>query len=235
MKVERPIQTGKKRVITLACKCVLENREKEEQEARKQDMIRTLHRRGFESGKYADMTLSRWRKRNNGDNIFEMAVNYINSVDCNGRNWVYLHGDCGLGKTHIAVASTRRIALDRYWGPAFFRWTQYCRQIQQSWQDKSVKIDWSLIRGARILVLDDIDKKPATQWSLGELYDILDDRDINRLPTIITANRSIQALSTFWSKTEETGSLSKAIISRIVGQLAKVIHLMGKDYRFERD
>ncbi|MCP4626599.1 MAG: hypothetical protein GY850_24305, partial [bacterium] len=106
---------------------------------------------------------------------------------------------------------------------------------QQSWRDENIKLDWNLARAARILVLDDIDKKIATQWTLSKLYDVIDSRCVHNLPTIITANRGVGELSRFWSVEKKNEDLSRAIISRIMGQLVKVIQFEGEDYRLCRD
>jgi DNA replication protein DnaC len=231
-KYKTPFRVRKELVITLNCECEIERQKLSELSNRKQEIMHMLHNRGFQDGKYAHMTFNTWQRLNIG--VIKMAADYIDSVNLDGRNWLYLHGDCGLGKTHIAVASVRRITLTRQWQPALFRWTDYCGQIQQSWRDTSIKVNWNLIRNAGVLVLDDIDKKTATQWALEQLFDVIDYRDINNLPTIITANRNILELSAFWSKTRETEGLSRAIISRIVGQLYKIIFFEGKDYRLKK-
>ncbi len=232
-KFKTPFRARKEMDITLRCVCVIERQKQSALKNQKQKMMHVLHRRGFQHGKYVDMTFKTWQSLNIG--VIKMAVDYIDSVNLEGRNWLYLHGDCGLGKTHIAVATGRRITLTHKWEPALFRWTEYCGRIQQSWRDTSIRVDWNLIRNSGILVLDDIDKKIATQWALEQLFDVIDYRDTNNLPTIITANRSIIELSTFWSKTKETEKLSRAIISRFVGQLYKVFYFKGKDYRLEKN
>jgi len=194
-------------------------------------MLSLLQRRGFQSGKYARMTFGSWRDH---PIILETVEAYMESLELKDRNWLYLYGKNGLGKTHIAIATARHKAIECQWDPAIIRWAEYCSLIQHSWHDTSVKVDWNMIRRAVVLVLDDIDKKAATEWALGKLYEVIDYRYINELPTIITANRSILELSTLWNKTKEIENLSHAIISRIIGQLAKVLHFKGQDYRFTK-
>ncbi|ETR68194.1 MAG: primosomal protein DnaI [Candidatus Magnetoglobus multicellularis str. Araruama] len=194
-----------------------------------------LHKRGFQTGKYRLMTFDRWdTNREDGMQVIKKAYDYINNTinGASNRNWLYMHGENGLGKTHMAIASARQIAINNLWEPCVVRWSEYCTLIQQSWHDRSLKPDWNFTRESRILVLDDIDKKPSTQWALGQLYEILDIRDINNLPTIITTNRSIGELSEFWSNNIDTKGLSRSIISRIMGQIFKVIYFKGEDYRF---
>ena len=220
---------GKQKSIAVACECVRDKHKRQERKRQDKKMMQMLFDQGFQSGKYAVMTLANWQQKGIGTDIIEAATDYIRSVGLNQANWLYLYGDYGVGKTHIAVALARQIAVDRRWQPALFRWGEYCSLIQQSWHDKRIHIDWQLSRYARILVLDDIDKKTATRWALSQLYDIIDYRYIHNLPTVMTANRSIIELSKFWNKDSE--DLGRAIISRVVGQLVKVIHFEGEDYR----
>lgn len=63
--------------------------------------------------------------------------------------------------------------------------------------------------------------------ALGKLYELVDQRYLHCLPTILTANRNLEALSTYWGKTEPMQGLARAIVSRIVGQLAAVIQILG--------
>lgn len=222
---------GSDRQITLPCECVIKQRQRQERQTQRQQMLELLQRRGFQSGKYARMTFASWCDH---PIILKTAEAYMDSLELKNRNWLYLYGENGLGKTHIAIATARHIAIQCQWDPAIFQWAEYCSLIQHSWHDTSIKVDWNMIRRAVVLVLDDIDKKTATEWALGKLYEVIDYRYINELPTIITANRSILELSTLWNKTKETENLSHAIISRIIGQLAKVLHFKGQDYRFTK-
>ncbi len=216
----------------LRCECVIERQKVQEKENQVRKMMQMLHDREFESGKYAQMTLSSWQNDNLVRvNIMKLVVNYINTVNFNNRNWLYLYGDYGLGKTHIGVALTRQITLDRQWEPALFRWSEHCSLLQQSWDDANSKVNWNFTREARILFLDDIDKTVGTPWTLKKLFDAIDYRCTFNLPTIIAANHSIPELMNFWSKSREAEKLSRAIISRIMGQVIKVVHFEGQDYR----
>ena len=228
MKFKLPWKTM---TIVPACECVFEMRKQQKQAEKKWEMMEILKRRGFQSGKYARMTFDNFDNDKLFTDVIASVSDYMNSVNFAKRNWLYLYGEWGLGKTHIGIAATRQLALARLWQPAFLRWTEYCSLIQQSWHDKGVKVEWHLGREAQILLLDDIDKKSATPWALGELYEVLNFRDVSELPTIITANRNILELANFWNKNKETEELGKTIISRILGQVSKIIQFQGADYR----
>ena len=219
------------RIVRLTCPCVIEKQKQDEQKTKHQEMIQILRQRGFESGRYAGMTLGTVSWSHMGSDVIEAVKGYMGSINLDQRNWLYLYGDCGGGKTHMAVALARKIALDRHWKPALFSWSHYVNQVQQSWHDARVKVDGRLIRDSRVLVLDDMDKKAGARWMLSHLYDVIDYRYIRQLPTIMTANRSMADLCRFWNENQGGSDLSRAIISRIMGQLAKIVHLRAEDFR----
>lgn len=221
----------KERIVRLTCPCVIEKQKRDEKKRKQQEMIQILRQRGFESGRYAKMTFNNVSRSHMGSDVIEAVKGYMGSIELDQRNWLYLYGDCGVGKTHLSVALARQIALDRQWKPALICWTHYLSRVQQSWHDGRVKVDGRLIRDSRLLVLDDIDKKAGARWMLSYLYDIIDYRYIRQLPTIITANKAIGALCRFWDENQGDSDLSKAIISRIMGQLAKIVHIRAQDFR----
>ncbi len=115
------------------------------------------------------------------------------------------------------------------------RWSEYCSRIQQSWQGSSVDSEFELWRAATnvtLLVLDDIDKRASSEWALGKLYELIDQRYVLHLPTVLTANRNLEKLAAFWSRNEQMKDLAGAIVSRIIGQMSAVIEFSGRDYRF---
>ena len=219
----------KERIVRLTCPCVIEKRKQNDQKRKRHEMLQILQELGFESGRFAEMTFDNFCHM--GSDAIEAVTSYMRSMELNQRNWLYLYGDCGVGKTHMAVALAREIALDRQWKPTLISWAHYLSQVQQSWHDARVKVDGRLIRDSRVLVLDDMDKKAGARWMLSQLYDIIDYRYIRQLPTIMTANRSMADLYRFWNENQGDSDLSKAIISRIMGQLAKIVHMRAKDFR----
>ncbi len=230
-KIKLPFGRKRELSVILPCECQMKREARLRREERVQKMTRILMNRGFQSGKYARMTLRGWQNRPVGVNVVKKALDYIETTTFTGRNWLYLHGGVGVGKTHIAIAIARKMAIKNQWPPAIFQWTDYCERIRQSFRDKSIRVDSDIIRRAPVLVLDDIDNTAPSSWTLSQLCGVIAARDTHDLPTILTASRSIVELSKFWDKEVGAEALSKAIISRVLGQLVKVIHLNGEDYR----
>jgi len=118
--------------------------------------------------------------------------------------------------------------------------------VQQKYFDK--------IKSRQVVVIDDLDKE-ASAWSLKLLYDLLDSRQRQCLPTIFTANRGLtdvngeSPIKTFWRETKIKADKSKfeaeaerdviidrseAIHSRVMGRIWAEVVLVGEDYRVQK-
>jgi DNA replication protein DnaC len=226
---------GEEIVLRPACECRLRELEEREKRARVEELRLSIRRQGLEEGLYARMSLKEWECRDlSCEEAAKKLEVYLNRVRHGERNWLYLFGAHGLGKTHIAVAALKYLCLERQWEPLLVRWSEYCSRIQQSWHSQEAESEYQLLRKASnltLLVLDDIDKRASSEWALGKLFELIDHRYLRQLPTILTANRSLEALLTYWERNEQTQDLARAIISRIMGQLLGVIEFSGQDYR----
>lgn len=199
-----------------------------------------LMQAGLSLGRYEKFRLNNWdSERQNGDalRVFDAVQSYIAAVAERSRNWLYLHGDYGLGKTHLAVATIRKIAADRLWRPHVIVWPELCGLTQESWGSRSGAEGamWGQARAAKILLIDDLDKTITKQWAIGKLYSLINSRCDRRQPTIITANRSIPQLRKVWNAKEQEQHVRDtggAVLSRIGGQLVKAVEFKGEDQRF---
>jgi len=148
------------------------------------------------------------------------AVEQANTLQL-GQN-LFLHGSAGNGKTHLAVATARRLAeaghRARFWGVV-----DLFNQIRNSFNGGAERPD--LLQPA-VLVLDDLGKIKPTEFVFQELYGALEARWAHELTTICTANHGPEgAAKSLGADAEGTG----AILSRLAsGRVAKIT---GKDLR----
>jgi len=192
-------------------------------------------------GQYRFTTWDAVRQGQNAEEVYRAVSGYVQHVIARRtRRWLYLHGLYGLGKTHLAVAAVRQIAAEMLLEPMVAVWPQHCSAVQQSWdrqQQEAAPTErklWGMMRRAGVLLLDDIDKQRSSPWALQKLYEVVDYRMINDKLTIITANHAIKDLRSTWEsdRDQHIRDTSKAVLSRISGQLYSSVEFAGQDQRW---
>lgn len=188
-------------------------------------------------GDYVNFTFTAWRPDNgNARRVFDHVNEYVNQVEDKGDNWLYLYGEYGLGKTHLAIAALRKVAAIRLWQPHVIVWPELCQATQESWGSSHGPTEaalWGRARSAKILLIDDLDKTSTGEWAMSKLYGLINHRLHYEKPTIITANRSIQELQAEWKESpkDHVRDTGMAILSRIRGPLWANVEFKGQDQR----
>ena len=142
------------------------------------------------------------------------------------RRGIYIHGEVGCGKTHVAYA------IKKHWDslvskPAIFWNTpELIREIKLDFDRQPIdktRVEESLIGQEKqpLLFLDDIGAEKMTDFVAETFYLIVNDRYVHVRPVIYTSNLSIEELA------ERTGD---RIASRIA-ESCDIIKLKGGDRR----
>jgi DNA replication protein DnaC len=125
---------------------------------------------------------------------------------------VYIWGPVGTGKTTMCARAIRHY-LD-HWilgrgrtntTARFVNIKDAIRQEKESFSDDAKKVDWDAIRHADLLVLDDLGRERATNFSAEIVDDIIEQRYRNKWPTIFVSNRELGKLSPSPEADEDTG------------------------------
>lgn len=203
------------------------------------DRCRSLTMAGL-SGILESYTFDRYIRRVDwpeSDRIKVQVQAYANAVlsaSLNGKPWLILHGEYGTGKSHLSAAVVRAL-LDANWRGCYFRvWPRYINRLHAT-MDKSRDVDddfgretqadilAELTRGA-LVVIDDIDKQPATDWTRAKMFDVLNTRYNALAPTILTFNTHIfdPAIENF---------IGRAVLDRLMQHAYNIIEFAGPSYR----
>lgn len=207
--------------------CERKNERREWELARREARIRSLLRRSGLSERLKRCTLSNFNRFSNtaATRAFEKVTAYIDGWEENreaGRG-LYLCGDVGTGKTHLAVAVMTELIRRRRVPSLFVTVPELLDNLRLAYNDPGQDIDeWMhSVKSADLLVLDDLGSEKPTPWVQERLFVVIDHRYREMLPTIITSNIGPRDLG---------DKLGARTASRIVS-MCEGIELDGPDYR----
>ena len=105
------------------------------------------------------------------------------------KGWLLLEGAYGCGKTHLAAAIAND-AVNRGVPTLFITVPDLLDSLRFAYNDPETTFEqrFEEIRNASLLILDDFGTQNATAWAQEKLFQILNYRYINKLPTVITTN-----------------------------------------------
>lgn len=155
------------------------------------------------------------------------AMQYDRAHECGG---LFLFGAYGTGKTYQACAVLSYIA--KAYPVRFATMPSIIADIQGTYGTKeSTREVLEKYRRKTLLVIDDLGKEYATENAMKEVYELIDHRWSNALPTIVTTNHSPQELAEHFAKQADRHTAG-AVMSRLMDRAwLTPIKLDGKDRR----
>ena len=119
----------------------------------------------------------------------ERAYNHARQFAQSLNGWLFIQGPYGCGKTHLAAAIAN-FAVGLGVPTLFLTIPDLLDSLRFAWEDPEATFEqrFEEIRRAPLLVLDDFGTQNATAWAQEKLFQILNHRYINRLPTVVTTN-----------------------------------------------
>ena len=204
----------------------------EEQELRKQKIESILGKSGIKK-RYLSRTIDSFSVTAENKKSFEVATDYIKNFReyfTQGKG-LYLEGQCGTGKTHLAIAIA--LAIINTGVPVICKTSiDILGDIKRCYERNSEVTEEEVLEAYKtvdLLIIDDLGKEQVTEWSVPVLYSILNERYEALLPTIITTNYNTTALAEKLSAKGDTETAT-AIISRFV-ESSKRVTMSWADYR----
>ncbi len=196
----------------------------QEREARRITML--LDRAGLNAGRAARQTLDTWQANTAKRRAaLTWARGYVETLGEPGATWPVIYGTFGNGKTHLARAIARAAVIEHGMSALFVNWLRWYQELKSDFSQEKRMIG-AVCAGA-VLVIDDLDKQPLTEYAQAKLYEIIDSRYERGAATLITANDG--NLPGFLGQ-DNTG---KAIYSRIE-EMAEWLKFDCENFRRER-
>ena len=139
--------------------------------------------------------------------------------------WLLLFGGFGCGKTHLSAAIANE-ALERGISTYFAVAPDLLDQLRAAYSpttELSFDERFEHIRGAALLVVDDLGTENATPWAREKLYQIFNHRYNYKMPTVVTTNVDLDLIE-------------PRIRSRLCDKvICKQIFIQADDYRQRPD
>lgn len=183
--------------------------------------FRTFNPNLFSKNLYRDFPLSPYE---NMVSIVKDAKSYIKNFDKSKKN-LYIFGEVGRGKTFLINAIAKEL-LDRNYSVFYMTATRlfsfmndYLYAFSEKKEDLKDKYD--LIFKSDLLVIDDLGSENNRNANESNLFDIVNDRLINKKPIIFSSNYSEDDLKEIYGE---------RIFSRIIGS-SLVFEIFGDDLR----
>lgn len=151
---------------------------------------------------------------------YEIAREYAR----NPSDWIIFVGEYGCGKTHLAAAIANYAREELQMRPVFAvvpDLLDYLRSAFAPSSESTYERRFEAIRSADLLLLDDLGTENTTSWAREKLFQIVNYRYLERLPTIVTTNVD-------WERIE--GRIRSRLFDR---HLAEVVYIDSEDYRIK--
>jgi DNA replication protein DnaC len=125
----------------------------------------------------------------------EVAMNQARHYAESLSGWLLLQGGYGAGKTHLAAAIAN-YAVSMGVPTLFLTVPDLLDTLRFAYagEDMSFEDRFNDIRNAKLLVLDDFGTQNATGWAQEKLFQIVNYRYINKLPTVVTTNLALDEI-----------------------------------------
>ena len=146
-------------------------------------------------------------------------------------------GDCGVGKTHLAVGILKALMRDKGAAGRFVDFRDLLKDIQESWSPISALSESQVLRPifeVDVLVLDDLGAGKPTDWVRDTLGHIINRRYNDERTTIFTTNYADEPLPGTDPGSAHAESLSERIGARLrsrLDEMCRVVEISGQDYR----
>lgn len=136
---------------------------------------------------------------------------------------LYLCGDVGTGKTHLAVAVMNELMTKKRVPSLFVTVPELLDNLRGAYKNPGQDLDeWmDAVKNADLLVLDDLGSERVTEWVQERIFVLVNHRYREVLPTLFTSNVGPKDLA---------AKLGERTASRIIS-MCDWISLEGEDYR----
>ena len=180
------------------------------------EMISQFYSQNYISKRLKDYNFKNFKVTDVNKKEVSIAKDYAKKcINNEQENGLIITGDSGIGKTHLAASiSNKLIEKDKL--VLMGRLTSLLDMIKETFRDNS-KSENKLIElfsNIDMVVIDDLGTEKISIWALDKLYTIIENRNENKLPIIITTKFDKEGLLHRFKQSNDK-ELSDAIIQKL--------------------
>ena len=180
------------------------------------EMISQFYSQNYISKRLKDYNFKNFKVTDVNKKEVEIAEDYTKKcIENKQENGLIITGNSGVGKTHlVASISNKLIEKDKL--VLMGRLTSLLDMIKETFKDNS-KSENELIElfsNVDMVVIDDLGTEKISSWALDKLYTIIENRNENKLPIIITTKFDKEGLLHRFKQSNDK-ELSDAIIQKL--------------------
>lgn len=214
--------------------------EEERRQRQEQDAKRARAEKLFNASKMGKRFMTRTFDNFKVDQYNEKAFKAVRNYSENFRKHAdqgigfMLSGPYGSGKTHLAAALAIDL-MNKGIPVVFGTLISLLGKIRQTYstgwtQEDELEI-LETYSTVDLLIIDDLGKERASEWSLEKLFSIINSRYENNLPVVVTTNYSMDTLIEKLS-VNQNSDVGESIVSRM-HEICRGIYLNDADHRKE--
>ena len=190
----------------------------EKQKKRKQfeQMIRQFYIQNYISKQIQDYQFDNFIITETNKKEVEIAKDFTKKcINKNQKNGLIITGKSGVGKTHLATAILNQLT-EKDMLVLMGRLILLLDVIRDTFKDFSSKEKdiIELYSKVDVLIIDDLGTERISSWALEKLYTIIENRNENKLPIIVTTRFNKESLLDRFSQSEDE-ELSEAVIQKL--------------------
>lgn len=198
---------NKIRRVPIVCSCrkaELEKKAIEDENKEKQLRLDTIFKNSLMDEKFKRCTFETWDHNRGSEKVFNICTKYAeNFKSAKEQNLgLMLYGEPGNGKTH-AVSCVANNLMFRGFPVICVSIEKLLERIRATYNTYGKEGESTVLNSlanADLLIIDDLGTEQKTEWSAAKIYNIIDSRYRNGLPTIITTNINLKDLEEMYHK-----------------------------------
>ena len=181
-----------------------------------EQMIRQFYIQNYSSKRIQDYQFKNFIITENNKKEVEIAKDFTQKcINKNQKNGLIITGKSGTGKTHLATAILNKLT-EKYMQVLMGRLILLLDVIKDTFKDFSSKEKdiIELYSKVDMLIIDDLGTERISSWALEKLYTIIENRNENKLPIIVTTRFNKGSLLDRFYQSEDE-ELAEAVIENL--------------------